>query len=244
MKENEKNSHSTILEVSDSENVELVDLIDRPAWKTILIDLVKSEKMNPWDINIVELADKYLKKIALLGGTDLRVPANAILASAIMLKFKSEILNVSPIEEEIAKDNSLTEEQKKELEELLPELRVINSSRQGKVSLDDLVLSLEKILDKTKNSPDKRALGSKDVIEFKLPYSTYNIEEMTKKVFEEINQKADSTGMVLFSRLVEGKNPLEIIDTFIPCLFLSNKQKINMWQEEFFGEIFISIQKN
>ena len=44
----------------------LVDLIDQPAWKTILIELVKGNKMDPWNIAVVALADLYWKKIQLL----------------------------------------------------------------------------------------------------------------------------------------------------------------------------------
>src|SRR3989344_7059040 len=82
------------------ETVDLVDLIDQPAWKTILIELVKRERMDPWSIDIAALAGKYLQKINNLGGTDLRLPANAILASAILLKFKANVLRISEIEDE------------------------------------------------------------------------------------------------------------------------------------------------
>src|SRR3989338_6587440 len=59
----------------------LVDLIDQPAWKTILLDIVKAEKMDPWNIDVIRLADLYLSKINLLERSNLRVPANAILRS-------------------------------------------------------------------------------------------------------------------------------------------------------------------
>ena len=71
------------------ESINLIDLVDQPAWKTILIDLVKSEKMNPWEIDLVDLANKYYQKILAMEKTDLKLPANAILASAILLKFKA-----------------------------------------------------------------------------------------------------------------------------------------------------------
>ncbi|MEK6820785.1 MAG: hypothetical protein AABY11_00095, partial [archaeon] len=35
---------------------DLVGLIDQPAWKTILISLVKNEKMDPWNIDVKDLA--------------------------------------------------------------------------------------------------------------------------------------------------------------------------------------------
>ena len=49
--------------VAIPENVDLVDLIEQPAWKTILIELVKTEKMDPWSIDISQLSEKYLAKI-------------------------------------------------------------------------------------------------------------------------------------------------------------------------------------
>lgn len=229
----------------DSSKIELVDLIEKPDWKTILIDLVKTEKMDPWNIDITALADKYLKKINALGGKDLRLPANAILASAILLRFKARVLKFTPFDDDEERSEKqageLTPEQKLEIEALLPELRVIKSSREGKVSLDDLVQSIEKMLEKHKGGFDKRPFGEKEIIEFKLPGLDYDVESHLDEVFNVIQSKADSQGFLVFSRLVESKKPFEVINYFLACLFLSNKNKINVWQEEFFGEIFISI---
>ena len=33
------------------------------SWKTIIYDLVKSEEMDPWDINITLLTQKYIQVI-------------------------------------------------------------------------------------------------------------------------------------------------------------------------------------
>src|SRR3990167_1881053 len=67
---------------------DLVQLIHYPEWKMILLDLIKKEKMDVWAIDIGVLARKYLKKIEELKETSLRLPANAILASAILLHLK------------------------------------------------------------------------------------------------------------------------------------------------------------
>ncbi len=239
----QKSHSSAVLEVN-AESIELVDLIEKPAWKTILIDLVKTEKMDPWNIDIVELAEKYLQKINSLQEKNLRLSANAILASAMLLKFKSRVLRISSIDDEDDLVSAeMTPEQRQQIELDLPELQLLKSERQGKISLDDLVSSLEKILEKTKQK-DRRVFGLNEVVEFRLPFADFDIEKMTVKVFEEICLLADSQGLLLFSRLTEGKNSIQIVDTFIASLFLTNKGKINMWQEEFYGEIFISIQKH
>ena len=232
-------------QVFDAGGAGLVDLIEKPDWKTILIELVKSERMDPWNIDITELAGKYLKKINALGGRDLRLPANAILASAILLRFKARVLRVTPFDDEEEGQEKhageLTPGQKMEIEALLPELRIIKSSREGKVSLDDLVLSIEKMLEKHKGGFEKRPFGDKEVIEFKLPSLDYDIESHLDDVLSDIKNKADSQGFLVFSRLVESKKPFEIINYFLACLFLANKGNINIWQEEFFGEIFLSL---
>jgi len=225
-------------------NVDLVDLIEQPAWKTILIELVKTEKMDLWDIDISELADKYLQKINELEGSDLRLPANAILASAILLKFKSRILNIGSIEdeEELIAKRKMSEEEMQMIDGLLPELKTTAKAKEGRVSLDDLVDSIEKMLEKSKK---KKGVLVRDVEkpEFQIPITEFDISERIEEILSLIKEKSDSQGLLLFSNLVEGQGIVQIVDTFIPCLFLTNKGTINMWQEDFFGEIFISLNQ-
>ncbi len=226
------------------ENVDLVDLIEQPAWKTILIELVKTERMDPWGIDIAELAAKYLAKINSLAGTDLRLPANAILASAILLKFKSNVLRLSEIEDEdefLEKRKLMTPEERAEFEAMLPELKSIRKIKEGKVSLDELVLSIERMLQSAKKTKDKSFLG-RERAKFSIPLSDFQIDKAMEKVYKLIEKNVDSQGLVLFSDLLKGGSSNEsVVRTFIPCLFLTNKGKINMWQEIFFGEIFISM---
>jgi segregation and condensation protein A len=224
---------------------DLVDLIEKPAWKSILYDLVGTEKMDPWSINISELAEKYLQKINALESTDLRIPANAILCSAILLKIKSRILKVTHIEdeEELLEKKKMEAEREKDLRllEQLPELKAIHKMKEGKVTLDELVDQIEAMLEKTKKKKsDTRFL---DRPEFHLPITNFNIDEKMNEVYTCITEKADSQGMTLFRHLVKENNTTEIVETFIPVLFLANNGKINAWQDEFFGEIFLQILK-
>ena len=226
------------------ETVDLVDLIDQPAWKTILIELVKSEKMDPWNIDIIELAGKYLEKIGALGGTDLRIPANAILASAILLKFKSRILSIKPLDEEelaeaLAMQKQLTPEQIAELEASLPELIGTRKLREGKVSLDELVSGIEKMLEQSKGRVDRRFIKMERP-EFAIPFSNFSIDEKMGEIYTIIKEKSDSQGLLLFSALPHA-TIAETVETFIACLFLTNNERINMFQEQFFGEIFLSL---
>ncbi|MFH1225031.1 MAG: segregation/condensation protein A [Candidatus Diapherotrites archaeon] len=222
--------------------VNLIDLIEQPEWKSILIDLVKSERMDVWDIDIALLADKYLKKINSMGGNDLRVPANAILCSAILLKFKSRILRLSDIDEELAEKAAAADAERRmqAIDGMLPELRSMHRGKEGRVSLDVLVESIEKLLERS--GKGRKPLEAAERPEFLIPVLRENIEAKMDGVYKLVKKGADSKGIVLFSQLVKGmKKPMDIVMVFLPLLFLANKGKIDVWQDEFFGEIMIQM---
>ena len=224
------------LQGAESKEIDFVSLIEEPEWKTILLGLVRSEKMDPWNIDIIELAEKFLEKINSLQEVDLRIPANAILASAILLRAKARLLKLKSIED--------YEEQEKELqkiiEEFIPELRNPRKIREGRISLDELVMAIEKIVEKTKKKQMKFA--EKGELTFNIPYSEQNIEEKIKEVYNLVKESVDSEGLVLFSALLKEGTSEEMIKIFIPLILLASDEKLNVWQEEFFGEIFISIK--
>ena len=226
-------------EDSPLQNVDLVDLIDQPAWKTILIDLVRTEKMDPWEIDVSELADKYLTKINLLEKADLRIPANAILASAILLRFKSKTLRLSSLEDP---EPAISPEEIARMNASVPDITTMRKLREGKVSLDELVNSIESIIEKTRSREVKRIF--KEVPVFHFPFSEENMKTRIDTVFEKINERVDSQGLVVFSTLLDDSTAEERVHTFVPILFLVNKGKILAWQDEFFGEIFISLRTN
>jgi chromatin segregation and condensation protein Rec8/ScpA/Scc1 (kleisin family) len=87
---------------------QLYDIITsrKPDWQTIIYDLIASEQLDPWDIDIVVLTNAYFKKIlefeeAEESGqendlktfeTDFYVSSKVLLAAALLLRIKSEFL--------------------------------------------------------------------------------------------------------------------------------------------------------
>ncbi len=223
-----------------SSHEDLVGLIEQPAWKTILISLVKSERMDPWNIDVKILAEKYLEKIRSLNTTDLRLPANAILASAILLKFKARALRLPSLEEEeeLRIKSLMTEEEL--LGGMMPELISPNLTREGKVSLDQLVESIESILEKTKGKVLRERDG-RDRPVFNLPFAFMNLEGKMKEVLELARMHADDTGLARFSTMMQSRVVNDVIECFLALLFLMNQRELNAWQETLFGEIFVSV---
>ena len=62
---------------------------DEITWQSLIYDLVKSEQMNPWDIDVSLLSKKYLETVKKLQEHNFFISGKVILASAILLKIKS-----------------------------------------------------------------------------------------------------------------------------------------------------------
>ncbi|MFH1234286.1 MAG: ScpA family protein [Candidatus Diapherotrites archaeon] len=226
------------------QGVDLVTLIDEPAWKTILIDLVEKEKMDVWAIDLVKLSQKYLERVRQMQELNLRVPANAILACAILLKLKSKTISLSFLKE--PKEPELTAEDIRRMEDMLPELTPLTKVRESTVSLEELMRQIEAVIDKTKERSLKyrKGLGEFTPSFFIPAFNEKDLEERIEELFAVLVEKADEEGLVLFSALLEDKTPSSTIDTFIPLLFLAHKQRVALLQESFFGEIIISLPKD
>ncbi|MBI2109725.1 hypothetical protein HYT58_00960 [Candidatus Woesearchaeota archaeon] len=61
---------------------------DEITWQAIIYDLVKSEQMDPWDIDINILTHRYLETVRGLEEHNFFISGKVILAAAILLKIK------------------------------------------------------------------------------------------------------------------------------------------------------------
>ena len=61
-------------------------------WRSMIYELVKSEQMDPWDVDLSVLSKKYVQMLKKLKGLDFRVSGKMVLAAAILLKMKSNLL--------------------------------------------------------------------------------------------------------------------------------------------------------
>jgi len=79
--------------------------------------------------------------------------------------------------------------------------------------------------------------------EFLPPLDLYlmEIEERMEKLYGVLRRLATGGKFVVFSKVVAGIGKLEAVKTFIVLLFLAQKGKVSLWQEENFGELYITL---
>lgn len=219
---------------------------DEITWQTILYDLVRTEQMNPWDINISLLTQKYLEMLKKLKEMDFRLSGKVLLAAAILLKIKSnkligdigrlEELMTSTGDEEFYEDISDLEQfEKGEAASLIPR---VPQPRKRKVSIYDLVNALQKALEVKK----RRVLRSIPNMEIDIPKKKKDITLIIKEIYEKIKGFFIAGKRLTFSNLVPSDKKEDKVYTFIPLLHLTHQQKINLEQKEPFGEIEILLR--
>ncbi len=221
----------------DYANLNLENLVSEPTWKDILIDLVKKENLDPWNIDIANIVEKYIDTVKKMKVLDLRVPANIILAAAILLRMKSEMLSFA--EETIEEPEIIQERPGVTVGQLSLRVRV---PPKRKISLQELIEALEEAM-KLKEMRELAEVNS-NKLDVPIQINLIDIEEEINQVYMEIRKIADKSKMTTFSILANRHKGEDILlGVFIPLLFLAHKQRITLVQEKFFDEIIIAMNK-
>lgn len=204
----------------------------------ILLDLAREGKIDPWDVDIDKLTDIYMDRLLKMEELDLRTSGRAILSASILLHMKSEHPPSDGTSdgrsEEIIDDIPL------EFVDLGP-LTVIRRSPR-KITLSELVEGLKETLEKP--APMKAGKPSKPKGIVRLPDEFHTkFEEKLEEFYEKIVSLASHTQTLKFTQLISESSKKETARALVLALFLSNKGKISLHQDEPFGEIYIQLKE-
>jgi len=226
---------------------------DEISWQSIILELVRTNQMNPWDVDVSILAQKYLEMIQTLKELDFRLSGKIVLAAAIMLKIKSNRLVGEDLDyldsllaqseegagldyeadltaQQIAEQFKMTPEQMK----LLPRTPQL---RKRKVSIYDLMDALQKAMEVKR----RRVMRDLPAARFEAPKSKKQISALIFEVFGRIKSLFANSSRITFTQLLPSEEKEDKVYTFIPLLHLSNARKIDISQDVPFGEIFIQM---
>ncbi len=220
--------------------LDLPEFVQNATWREVLIDLVATNRLDPWDIDLVKVVDGYLSAIRRMKHLELRIPANIILAASILLRMKSDTISIfSMMEEEPQPDgDSITAERiRPEVEQLLPRARMQPSR---KVTLDELLEALNEAM---KIEEKRMVEKERSIAPVSFAVDKVDIEDKMKRVRDVIAASIDREGLTTFSAVSRGYSGPEniLLDLFVPILFLAHDGKIAVMQERFFDEIFIKL---
>jgi len=233
------------------------------SWQAIIYDLIKTEQLNPWDIDIALLSKKFLEKVIQIQELEEHaffVSSKVMLAAAILLRMKSEILrqNIRTIDEILFEPKNkgkietvqplqiITEELNAlEKEDLLIPRTPLPRSR--KVTINELMTALEKAINTEHRRIKKRLSTSRArrELEFAIPRPLLNIPQKIRELWGVLRNifKKEKKEKIMFSQLISQGTKEEKIGTFVPLVFLDHQNKVWIEQEKPFSDIDIWMKK-
>lgn len=232
---------------------------DEVTWKQIIFGLIEAEEMDPWDIDISRISQKFLEMLKTLKQMDFRISGKIVLASAILLKMKSNRLMeeelaaldnlISSVEDpvdmgffdEFPVDGTLLVDgagvRRFERPQLVPRTP---QPRKRKVSVYDLVEALEKALEM-----DGRRVRTppKIIKEARLPKDHIDMTAMIREVYDRVNGHYKRAGapILSFADLIPSEEREDKVLTFIPLLHLDFQRKVDVRQRQHFGDIHVHL---
>ncbi len=198
----------------------------------MLMSLVFTREIDPWNIDIVELTEKYLEQIRKAEELDLRLSGKTYLVATILLRMQSESVFVEEKEEE-------PEEALNELDfeptPILPPLR----RKSGKITLPELLNALLIVLEEREQRKEKPVkIPERHVV--RVDIYRVDVKKYVEDLFLRIKMLS-SGEIITFSQLLTDRSPLTVARTFLYLLFLEMSQRVEIWQEVEFGEIYIKV---
>jgi segregation and condensation protein A len=223
--------------MSEEENI-LRMVIEKQSWEEIIYHIISLEELDPWNVDLVKLTNRFIQFVRSAKELDFRIPAKIVFVAAILLKLKADFLSIfeEEPEEEIAEKSFID----LDIDPSLMQLGVpIKRIPKRQVTVDELISALRKAL-KVRERREERRHRWRALLNRELEIEE-DIEKRIAAVFNEIEGMMQrlKSDKIEFRHIVEEWNRDQIVDHFVPLLHLEQNQRIATEQEEHFKPIWI-----
>ena len=227
-----------------------IDELIGESWEGTLHRLTAD--MDPWDIDIAELARRYREYIGSLRKLEFVVPGRMVLTCSILLRMQSDDLLAAA---RPAERNELFEELEEAVEEaaveweepIEPEEFAVPLLRRPRrqVTLGDLRQAFAAAMKVSHRRAERWAGRVEDEED---PFDNYEIggEDFTDRLaalFVKIKKFLSGRRVLSFFRLLERGDKEERVQRFFEVLHLAAQGEILCVQEEFLGDILITLEQ-
>lgn len=194
----------------------------------ILIDPNLARRKSPWEINISELLDMFLKAVTSSGLIDMRAAGTAALSSATIYRLKVETLFFF---ERLRMQQRTTQLAEPPQFIVMPFRYEVYST-----TLEELFEELSRILEQITKETAERAEGPILSFEEVEPprFEDYlqSLQTLLIEFRKILHERLGAEGKVMLSELLSGLSPIDAARVFILLLFAANNGEVVINQEE------------
>ncbi len=231
----------------------------------ILVGMAKSGKVDPWNIDIVDITDKYLAQLFKMKAQNLRLTGRTLLFAAILLKLKSNILEGIDVcdfdtqeeenfdytddydefgqsEQEYINTNNVVS-----LEEVLERRTSVKLNRSRVVTLKDLIRQLQfyEEMERKRSLKNAHERAKRRV----RSYARLSADDIINLAHDEYIENGVMKLKENLSRIFEHEDKIELrtltllgmdkISAYISLLFLTAESDYDLMQNEFYGDLYV-----
>ncbi len=230
----------------------------------ILVEMAKSGKIDPWNIDIVDVTDKYLAHMVQMKSQNLRVTGRTFLFAAVLLKLKSNVLEGIDVMQfetqddepqfdddgfivDYPEDDYVPTNNVISIDEVLQRRTSVRLNHNRVVTLKDLIRQLEfyekleqKQSLKSAHERAKRRVQSysrltpDDIVN--LAHDEY-IETCVVKLKENLSQIFEQNDKIELNELT--LLGMDKISAYIALLFLTAESDYELKQDEFYSDLYV-----
>ena len=248
-------------------------ILDKPADELdgieVLYQMAKQGKIDPWNIDLADIADKYMLHLAESKSNNLRLSGRAFFFLSILLKLKSNILvGIDPSQFEMQEEQASSEFEDMgnedfsddmyesdyysnnviPIEDIIQRRTSVKQNRNRVVTLKDLIRQLEfyEKLDKQESIESSIERAKRRRVSSYKNLSNADIINLAQEEYIEASVKileANLTQIFETEEKVE-LNTLTLLGldkttAYIALLFLSVKSEYAIEQEEFYSDLYV-----
>lgn len=229
----------------------------------ILVQMAKQGKIDPWNIDIIDVTDKYLTHLFQSKAQNLRLTGRTLLFASILLKLKSNILegvelsDFEPQQEEPDlefDDDTLDYDSEYiptnnvvSIDEVLQRRTSVRLNRNRVVTLRDLIRQLEfyEMLDKKQSLRNAHERAKRRVKN----YSNLSPEDIINLAHDEYIEKGVERLRANLEEILNRQDKIELneltllgmdrISAYISLLFLTAESNYDLVQDEFYSDLYV-----
>lgn len=231
----------------------------------ILVSMAKSGKVDPWNIDIVDITDKYLAQLFQMKAQNLRLTGRTLLFAAVLLKLKSNILegiDVLDFEDQVEDDFDYTDEYNEfgeseneyiarnnvvSLDEVLERRTSVRLNRSRVVTLKDLIRQLQfyEELERKRSLKNAHERAKRRV----RSYAKFTADDIINLAHDEYIENGVMKLRENLERIFEHEERIELntltllgmdkISAYISLLFLSAESDYELVQDEFYSDLYV-----
>lgn len=225
-----------------------VQMVAEQPWEETL-DFLASD-MDPENIDICVLADRYRTYIKEMQKHNLEVSGRAVRVLSALLNMKAQTLRLEEEEMEEEEENPMDFEDEEIIEEEIveddepglevgPDLEVpVRQKPQRRIKMDELKSSLEDAMDIKERREEREEVREQMDQQFEVEEE--DLQSKLNSLYSRITNFVSSPSEnVNFTEIVKEEDSKEQIEKFKHVLNLENDRKVDLIQEEFLGDLRI-----